>query len=382
MKVFHVFYQRKTYGGSESYVNMLREHSKHEHTSIFVERRFPNLPSAVNTYFGFRHLINDKRSELEQGIVHSHFFVPGLISQQLGMASITTSHCLLSQEYALSVFDTRDPVSKLDLRFSRYICEMLEHAIYPRISNLLVLSDFHKNELRNLGASPRKLRAPIDLAAYRKPVPKRDQPNARYFTLLFLARPTYLKGLHLLIEALDLIDASLPIRLVVVGDSYGWVDDMLCYSPCVGSSRDVKSGILFRMRADKRRVEVRQPVAHNQTSELYHECDALVCPSLYESIGFVNMEAMASGVPVIASSAGGISEIVRHESTGLVFRNGSASDLARQIVRLYAEDDLRSKIISNAYELIRQHDIGLHVAEIDTIYDNVAGLKSRRKGAG
>ncbi len=50
--------------------------------------------------------------------------------------------------------------------------------------------------------------------------------------------------------------------------------------------------------------------------ELYSNAAVFVCPSIYEPFGIINLEAMACGIPVVASSVGGIKEVVVHGETG------------------------------------------------------------------
>lgn len=73
---------------------------------------------------------------------------------------------------------------------------------------------------------------------------------------------------------------------------------------------------------------------------------AFVCPSVYEPFGIVNLEAMACGVPVIASAVGGIPEIVVHDQTGWLvpFESsdpaGFANDLALRMRELIGDPEL------------------------------------------
>lgn len=62
--------------------------------------------------------------------------------------------------------------------------------------------------------------------------------------------------------------------------------------------------------------------------------DICVVPSLEEPLGLVAMEAQAAGLPVIASSTGGLTEIVSHEQSGLLVSRGDADAIAGSVLRL------------------------------------------------
>lgn len=53
-----------------------------------------------------------------------------------------------------------------------------------------------------------------------------------------------------------------------------------------------------------------------ELSEAYASADVFIMPSETETLGFVVLEAMASGVPVVAVAAGGLTDIVQHNKTG------------------------------------------------------------------
>jgi glycosyltransferase involved in cell wall biosynthesis len=72
--------------------------------------------------------------------------------------------------------------------------------------------------------------------------------------------------------------------------------------------------------------------------------DCFVCPSLWaEATGLVNLEAQASGLPVIASDVGGIPEFVAEGQTGFLFPVGNATELADRVQRLLADPALQHR---------------------------------------
>jgi glycosyltransferase involved in cell wall biosynthesis len=82
-----------------------------------------------------------------------------------------------------------------------------------------------------------------------------------------------------------------------------------------------------------------------QMVSFYQEAFCLVLPSqCYEMFGLVLVEAMAAGIPVIASNLGGIAEIVTDGVTGLLFQPGNAEDLARKMLALWENPQLARRL--------------------------------------
>jgi glycogen(starch) synthase len=76
------------------------------------------------------------------------------------------------------------------------------------------------------------------------------------------------------------------------------------------------------------RVQFTGFVSEETRNRLYQVADVAIFPSTYEPFGIVALEAMALGVPVVASDAGGLAEVVEREETGVVVDAGSADSLA------------------------------------------------------
>ncbi len=81
----------------------------------------------------------------------------------------------------------------------------------------------------------------------------------------------------------------------------------------------------------------------------------LVGPSLYEGLGLVYLEAMAFGLPTIATTAGGASEIVSDGETGLLCPPDDAESIADAIRTLRDEPNLRRRMGDSARERYENH---------------------------
>lgn len=140
------------------------------------------------------------------------------------------------------------------------------------------------------------------------------------------------KAPHVLVDAA----ARLPRDRVMV-EIYGRPTPYHGDSSYEGTFRDC----LARAGVAGARVRVEDAIPHDEVPGTLSRFDVLVVPSIWEENSpLVIREALACGVPVIASRAGGIPETVRDGVNGLLFTPGDATDLARTLHRLLDEPDL------------------------------------------
>lgn len=83
--------------------------------------------------------------------------------------------------------------------------------------------------------------------------------------------------------------------------------------------------------------------------------DVLVLPSQAEGFGLVLIEAMAAGIPVVATDAPGIRNVVHHEMTGLLVPVGDPSMLAQAIRRISEDVELQDRLVRRARQHVRSH---------------------------
>ena len=99
--------------------------------------------------------------------------------------------------------------------------------------------------------------------------------------------------------------------------------------------------------------------------------DAFVLPSLYEELGTAVIEAMQAGLPVVASEAGGIPSLVKHEVTGLLVPPQSPVELAEALDRVLNEPGLARRLGVAGRAVAAGHDWTQLAARVLTVYEDV-----------
>jgi glycosyltransferase involved in cell wall biosynthesis len=82
--------------------------------------------------------------------------------------------------------------------------------------------------------------------------------------------------------------------------------------------------------------------------------DLFLLPSAQESFGLAALEAMACGVPVVASKAGGLPEVIDHGVTGFLHPIGDVDAMAASGLLLLSDDDLHGRIAAAAAASVRE----------------------------
>jgi alpha-maltose-1-phosphate synthase len=212
--------------------------------------------------------------------------------------------------------------------------------LLPRLfDRFLTVSAYSARELAAPASRTRVVYGGADPARFS------PDPEASRRGVLFVGRLTPHKGVDRLIEALP-EDAELR----VVG-STGHDPDP--------PERDYPQ--LLRSLAARRRVEFLGAVPDADLPALYRGAQVLVLPSVHvtcygreipvsELLGLSCIEAMASGTPVVASSVGGLPEVVDHGVTGFLVEPGNSSELRERLAQILGDRRLAERLGQNARE--------------------------------
>jgi sugar transferase (PEP-CTERM/EpsH1 system associated) len=122
--------------------------------------------------------------------------------------------------------------------------------------------------------------------------------------------------------------------------------------------------------------------ARNDVPDVLREMDVFVLPSLAEGISNTILEAMATGLPVIATRVGGNSELIEDERTGALVETGDWSALADRLIAYASDPTLRARH-GRAARVRAEHEFSLDamVRSYTALYDSLLG-RSHRSIAG
>lgn len=152
--------------------------------------------------------------------------------------------------------------------------------------------------------------------------------------VLYAGRLQPIKGVHHILEALPELIRTVPeVMVVIVG------------SPFYGTGRrtSYETHLHHLAGASANHVTFVPFVSYQAISYWYHLADVVVVPSGEgEAFGLVNVEAMASAVPVVASDSGGIPEIIEDGVSGLLVTQSSLPHgLVPALIRLLTDESMR-----------------------------------------
>lgn len=273
--------------------------------------RFYSLPAPTNPDYtlaipvlpGLNMLV--KRLNLDIIHVHSPFTMGrvGLrYSRKYGIPIVFTYHTLYDQ-YVHYVPVAQDLAKEVVIKYSNDFCNHCHHIIVPSTEVEQILKKYH-------------IRTPITVLPTGVPLHKLQNGDSQWLknnysipqenkVLLFVGRLTKEKNLEFLIRAFRLIKDRYPNTTLV----------LTAQGPMEGELKRLTTQLNMNLDQD---VVFTGALPYETLAHVYHSADLFVFSSMTETQGLVLIEAMATGLPVVAVSAFGVQDMVDHMVNGIL----------------------------------------------------------------
>ena len=238
-------------------------------------------------------------------------------------------------------------------------------AVRERVAAVVVPSRWLAQRTVELGFDPALVHvipSGVDTARF-APSPLPSTPR-----VAFVGRLVEKKGLDVLLAAWPDVRAEVrDAELHVLGD--GPLRDLV--ADAVAPSSGVR-----HLRPDATR-------RHDQVAELLRGARAIVAPSRTaadgdaESLLLVNLEAQASGRPVVTTRHGGIPEFVEEDRSALLVEPGDPTGLAAALVRVLREPGLAERLAAEGPAVAARFDVAAGAARVDRLYEALLAERGR-----
>ena len=218
--------------------------------------------------------------------------------------------------------------------------------VQPKYENAYCVSQAVRTQLITGGYLPVSAQVVyngIDLDDFQFAMPSKENFTPSHpMRLLYAGRISPEKGIETALYAFaELIQKRLNLKLTIIGRGKSLY------------TKEIRK--LAQTLSILEHIQFLPHVPRGQMSQIYGEHEALLVPSTWqEPMPRVIQEAMAVGLATIASSVGGIPEIIQHNINGLLFSPGNHTELAEKIFSLYANPSTLTELINNARQTIEQ----------------------------
>ncbi|MEA5480416.1 glycosyltransferase [Pseudanabaena galeata UHCC 0370] len=308
------------------------------------DRLFEHMPEFLNSFQAFQ-----KIQGINYPLVHTNYWLSAWVGMELqktsGIQLVHTYHSLAAVKYQSLVEIPQ--VANTRLRIER---EILEQA------NCVVATSPQEQEtLRSLVST----RGQIEVIPCGTDITKfhpSSQAHARAKlkldncekVVLYVGRFDERKGIETLVRAFAILKSHdlKNLKLIIVGGSSINMSD--------GAERNRIENLIDELGLRDSTVFAGR-IGHDILPLYYTAADVCVIPSHYEPFGLVAIEAMACGVPVVASNVGGLKFTIIHEETGLLVEPKNNEDFANSIHRILFDELWVRKMRKQSSANVNQH---------------------------
>jgi len=349
--------------GTEDFSDIEFNEIKHFCTLILIPSLKRNI-SPIKDYAAYRELYKTLK-DLKPEIVHTHTSKAGILGR---IAAKKAKIDFIIHSPHGNIYFPESRISGVPkCSYFLKILQYMEKISGRNTNSLTVLSKHEKkiNEDLNLfesekiiiiqnGISCSKFSNNSNMDFSILPINIHSLKNSVVIT--FIGRLSPEKGVFLLLEAIEIIlknHSDVNLSIILVGDGP---------DKCELEKFAKKLMMHYEIR-------IFLPGYSKRIREYLALSNIFVLPSFYEGFGLALVEAMAAGLPVIASASGGIPEIIEDNKDGLLFPVGNATRLAEKILQLLNSQKLQETLANKAILKARKFDIDRMLEKYAELYN-------------
>lgn len=377
----YVYYLSKMlvkYGNSVGIVTKGDAHgSEGEYEKIRVFSVKTSKVPVIDPFLFFRasyEKLSEIRVKFPVDVTHANLpLIPSFaVPSDFGKALVSTVHSTWEGEanaLKKEVFTKLNFNEKI-VRSFKHILKQFEYRLLKRSDIIIAVSEYTKREiLKNYAIPAWKIKVIFNGVDLEKFKPAKDKAKFKRelgfsdndVLILYVGRLYSRKGLPTLISAVPQVAKKIRnVKFIISGK---------------GFSDEEK-----RLRGYVEYFKVRENVIFlgyfpdEKLPNLYKAADIFVFPSIYENMPFAMLEALASGLPVVTTSVGGIPEVIEDGKNGFLVKPYDSIGLANRILRLIESPDMASEIGLLGRETVkRKFNWDYIVEQVLKVYNEALG---------
>jgi glycosyltransferase involved in cell wall biosynthesis len=245
------------------------------------------------------------------------------------------------------------------------ICRLLERIFVNRIDLLIANSDYTKNSIQrvypNIASKLIKIYKSVNTKHFQSVRSAREQNDQPYpHNVIMVGSNLQRKGIYTLIAAAKTVLQHVPdTKFLIAGN-----DPSIPRLKKICKEIGIDDSFKFLGNLDRPKL-----------LDLYQNAGVMVLPALTEALGVVLLEAMASGIPVIASNVGGIPEIIKNKENGLLIPPKDSALLSESIIRIFDDKELRKHLISQGLIKVGTFSLENMISDTFAAYHHILDIE-------
>lgn len=271
-------------------------------------------------------------------VIHAHVFAGALAGamtgKRLGLPVITTVHGLYSK-----IWNKLTEKTVLSKQMEKFIIKLP----YDKI---IAVSQVTANQVKELGISSEKIEVipnGVNLEKFNPKVRsvKKHLELEKDYIVAFFGRLWKVKGVEYLVKAVPSVVDEIPnVKFLVVGEG-PQKESLMELAEDLG----ISDHVVFHA-----------PIDYSKMPAYIKASDCVVLPSLMEGLPVTALEAMACGVPVVATKVGGTPEVVKDGKNGFLLEPGRPKLIAENLVHLLQNEKLSKEMGTAGRKFVEKYD--------------------------